>query len=352
MGALHEGHLSLVRLARARTDRVVVSLFVNPTQFAAGEDFQTYPRDEARDAALLSQAGCDLLYGPEADEIYPRGFCTAIAVGDIAAPMEGAARPHHFAGVATVVAKLLIQAAPDIAVFGEKDYQQLQVIRRMVRDLDLPVEIVGAPIVRDADGLALSSRNAYLTPAQRRVAPALNVALLQAAKAVGSGGHIAPAEAAGRRALTAAGFDAVDYFEVRRADDLGRLGPGPTDVPARVLAAARLGKTRLIDNGPHGSGDVIRTLAWDSAAFRGSSTEPRAGRGARIDAQTRCGRVGRGGSAPICLRAAHQHACGVRLSSSTPPGTGHELLKLSFNSDIKRKKVVCKFFLLSSYIII
>lgn len=248
MGALHEGHLSLIRLARERTSRVVVSLFVNPAQFAPGEDFAAYPRDEARDSALLAGAGCDLLYGPEVEEIYPGSFSTTVSVADISAPMEGAARPYHFAGVATVVAKLLIQAAPDVAVFGEKDYQQLQVIRRMARDLDLPVEIVGAPTVRDADGLALSSRNAYLSAAQRRIAPALHAALAVAARKVGSGGGIARAEAAGRRALTAAGFGEVDYFEVRRADDLYRFDPGPIDSPARVLAAARLGRTRLIDN--------------------------------------------------------------------------------------------------------
>ncbi len=247
MGALHEGHLSLVRLARERTDRVVVSLFVNPAQFAPGEDFEAYPRDEAWDVALLRGAGCDLLYGPGLEEIYPVGFSTTVNVANISASMEGAARPHHFAGVATVVAKLLIQAAPNIVVFGEKDYQQLQVIRRMARDLDLPVEIVGAPIVRDADGLALSSRNAYLTPEQRRIAPALHAALAEAARKVGSGADIARAEAAGRQALTEAGFDEADYLEVRRAEDLARF-VGRADAPARVLAAARLGTTRLIDN--------------------------------------------------------------------------------------------------------
>ncbi|MBA3810256.1 MAG: pantoate--beta-alanine ligase [Caulobacteraceae bacterium] len=248
MGALHEGHLSLVRLARSRTRRVVVSLFVNPAQFAPGEDFDAYPRDEARDAALLGEGGCDLLYGPGLEEIYPAGFSTTVSVAHLSAPMEGIARPHHFAGVATVVAKLLIQAAPDVAVFGEKDYQQLLVIRRLARDLDLPVEIVGAPIVRGPDGLALSSRNAFLTPAQRQVAPALHAALVEAAKRVGSGGDIARAETAGRTALTGAGFDEIDYFEVRRADDLRRFESGAIDSLARTLAAARLGTTRLIDN--------------------------------------------------------------------------------------------------------
>src|SRR5690348_331345 len=156
MGALHEGHLSLVRLGRAEADRVVASVFVNPTQFAPHEDFAAYPRDEARDAGLLAGAGCDLLFAPDVAEMYAPGFSTTVTVAGVSAPLEGAARPTHFAGVATVVAKLLLQAAPDVAVFGEKDYQQLQVIRRLARDLDLPVEIIGAPIVREPDGLAMS----------------------------------------------------------------------------------------------------------------------------------------------------------------------------------------------------
>jgi pantoate--beta-alanine ligase len=248
MGALHEGHLSLVRLGRARADRVVASLFVNPTQFAPHEDFQAYPRDEARDAALLKAAGCDLLYAPATEDIYPPGFATSVVVAGLTGCMEGAVRPSHFTGVATVVAKLLSQTAPDVAIFGEKDYQQLQVVRRLAADLDLPVEIVGAPIVRDADGLALSSRNAYLTPAQRAIAPALQRALLAAAAALGRGARADETEAAGVSALLAAGFEVVDYFEARAADSLERLGPGPVGAPARLLATARLGTTRLLDN--------------------------------------------------------------------------------------------------------
>jgi len=248
MGALHEGHLSLVRLARARADRAIASLFVNPRQFGAGEDFAAYPRDEGRDRALLAAAGCDLLYAPGGQDVYPEGFATTITVAGVSNDLEGAIRPDHFAGVATVVAKLLIAAAPDFAVFGEKDYQQLQVIRRLARDLDLPVEIVGAPIARDADGLALSSRNAYLTSAQRAVAPTLHRTLLRAAERVAGGEAIAAIEAEGIEALEAAGFDGVDYFEVRTAGDLQRLGRGPVNREARILAAARLGKTRLLDN--------------------------------------------------------------------------------------------------------
>ncbi len=248
MGALHEGHLSLVRLARTRSDKVIASLFVNPTQFGPGEDFTTYPRDETRDAELLEAAGCDVLYAPAPAEIYPPGFATAVTVSGVTVGMEGAMRPGHFAGVATVVAKLLIQTASDIAVFGEKDYQQLQTIRRLVRDLDLPVEIVAAPIVRDADGLALSSRNAYLTPTERAIAPALNQALRHAAAAIEAGARADDAEDAGRAALLAAGFDTVDYFELRTVDDLSRLGPGPVTGAARLLAAARLGRPRLLDN--------------------------------------------------------------------------------------------------------
>jgi len=249
MGALHVGHLSLIALARRNASRVVASLFVNPAQFAPHEDFAAYPRDENEDSRRLAAAGCDLLYAPRTDEIYPPGFATTVAVTGVSEDLEGAARPGHFAGVATVVAKLLIQAAPDVAVFGEKDYQQLLVIRRVALDLDLPVEILGAPIVRANDGLALSSRNAYLSDAERAIAPALHRTLLAAAGAIRAGAAIADVEADGRRALLSAGFDAVDYFAVRD-EDLRSLGSGPTMSPVRILTAARIGRTRLIDNVP------------------------------------------------------------------------------------------------------
>lgn len=248
MGALHEGHLSLVRLARTRAHRVVASVFVNPTQFAPNEDFDAYPRSEARDAELLESAGCDLLFAPDVGEMYPDGFATTITVSGVSEPLDGQARPGHFAGVATVVAKLLNQAQPHVAVFGEKDYQQLQVIRRLVRDLDLPVEIVGGPTARAEDGLALSSRNAYLSPEERLVAARLNQVLREAVAALNAGERVDAVETRAVDALTAAGYARVDYVEVRDAADLSRIGPGPADRPARILAAAVLGRTRLIDN--------------------------------------------------------------------------------------------------------
>ncbi len=248
MGALHAGHLSLIGLAKTRADHAIASLFVNPTQFAPSEDFDAYPRDEDNDAQLLAAAGCDLLYAPRAEEIYPTGFATRVTVEGVSASMEGAARPTHFAGVATVVAKLLIQSAANVAIFGEKDYQQLQVIRRLARDLDLPTQVVGAPIVRADDGLALSSRNAYLTQSERAVAPALYLTLSGAARTLAKGASVASVEIEGREALLAAGFSAVDYFEVRDPDDLTRLGPAAIEGPARVLATVRLGRTRLLDN--------------------------------------------------------------------------------------------------------
>jgi pantoate--beta-alanine ligase len=250
MGALHEGHLSLIRLAKTRAARVVASLFVNPTQFGPAEDFEAYPRDEARDGELVASVGCDLLYAPGVGEMYGQGFATTVSVAGVSEPLDGAARPGHFAGVATVVAKLLLQAAPDLAVFGEKDYQQLQVIRRMVRDLDIPVEIVGAPTARAQDGLALSSRNAYLTAAERAVAAELHRALAAAVEGLHAGRPAAEVEREAAARLAAAGFGPIDYVEVRDADDLARLGPGPVSGNARILAAARLGRARLIDNLP------------------------------------------------------------------------------------------------------
>jgi pantoate--beta-alanine ligase len=247
MGALHEGHISLVRLGKEKAERVVASIFVNPTQFAPNEDFDAYPRGEAADAAALAGAECDLLYAPTVTEMYGSGFSTTINVAGLSEPLDGQARPHHFAGVATVVAKLLIQCAPQLAVFGEKDYQQLQVIRRLVRDLDLDVEVVGAPTARAQDGLALSSRNAYLSAEQRIIAGRLNVILAELGSALARGVRVADAEARALQDLSSAGFGPIDYIEARNAEDLSRLGPGPAPT-GRVLAAAWLGKTRLIDN--------------------------------------------------------------------------------------------------------
>jgi pantoate--beta-alanine ligase len=246
MGALHAGHLALVARGRALADRVVASLFVNPTQFGPNEDVALYPRDEAADAALLAAAGCDLLYAPDVAEMYAPGFATSVKVGPLAERQCGPFRPGHFEGVATVVTKLLLQAAPDVACFGEKDYQQLQVVRRLVRDLDIPVRIEGVPTVREADGLALSSRNAYLSAEERRVAPMLHRVLADVAARLRGGAVPAAAVAQGHAALAAAGFTRVDYLDLADAETLApalRL-----DRPARLIAAAWLGRTRLIDN--------------------------------------------------------------------------------------------------------
>ena len=246
MGALHAGHLELVRLAKARCSRAVVSIFVNPAQFAPNEDFDRYPRDEAGDLAKLAGAGCDLVWSPGRAEMYPEGFATRITPAGAAEGLESDFRPHFFGGVATVCCKLFTQVAPDIAVFGEKDYQQLAVVRQMVRDLDLPLEIVGLPTVREADGLAMSSRNAYLSLDQRRTAPTIHAVITAVAEAARRGAAIDKAVAEGKKALESAGFK-VDYLEVRDAETLKAAEPG-TQRPLRVLAAAWLGKTRLIDN--------------------------------------------------------------------------------------------------------
>ncbi len=247
MGALHAGHLALVHAAVAAADKVVATIFVNPTQFGEGEDFASYPRDQADDLAMLAAAGADLTFIPAVDEVYPPGFTTTVSVGALTDGLCGAFRPGHFEGVATVVAKLLIQAGADIAFFGEKDYQQLRVIRRLVRDLDIPVEIAGVATVREADGLALSSRNAYLTPEQRRIAPILHEILVTIADNVGAGvrrgGDVAES---GRKLLLEAGFDRVDYVAVCDAETLVPVETAKR--PARVFAAAWLGRTRLIDN--------------------------------------------------------------------------------------------------------
>lgn len=248
MGALHEGHLKLVHEARKRTDRVIASVFVNPTQFAAHEDLGTYPRREARDAELLTQAGCHLLFAPGVETMYPGDFCTTIAVGGPSHGLETDFRPQFFAGVAVVVAKLLNQAQADIAVFGEKDYQQLLVVRRMARDLDIPTEIIGVPTERDRHGLALSSRNAYLSDGEMETARRLNVVLAEAGVQATTRRALAAVERDAHAALLKAGFDRIDYVSVRRADDLSVFRDGVIDAPARVLAAAWLGRTRLIDN--------------------------------------------------------------------------------------------------------
>jgi pantoate--beta-alanine ligase len=249
MGALHAGHLALVARARELCDRVVASLFVNPTQFAPNEDFARYPRDEGGDAVKLATARCDLLYAPSLEEMYPRGFSTSISPGRIAEGQCGPFRPGHFAGVATVVTKLLQQAQADVACFGEKDWQQLQVIRRVVRDLDIAVRIEGVPIVREADGLALSSRNVYLTAAERAVAPALQRMLRELARRIEQGDDLAAAVADAIAQLGRAGFTKIDYVE---AVDAETLAPFTGDRPGRILAAAWLGRTRLIDNVPLG----------------------------------------------------------------------------------------------------
>ena len=247
MGALHDGHLSLVRLALRQADRVVVSVFVNPAQFGPTEDFGRYPRTWKADLKRLTAAMVDLVFAPSVDEIYPHGFATRLAPeGPAVAGLEDKFRPHHFGGVATVVAKLLIEAMPDWAFFGEKDFQQLLVVRRLARDLDLPVKIVGGPTVREKDGLALSSRNVYLSPAERDAAPALRRALQEAAQAIASGRPIADAVAAGRVAVGKAGF-APDYFEARHAETLAPIA-SVREGPVRLLAAAKIGATRLIDN--------------------------------------------------------------------------------------------------------
>jgi pantoate--beta-alanine ligase len=245
MGALHEGHLSLVALAKNKADRVVASVFVNPIQFGPREDFNRYPRDEAGDLVKLGNAGADLVFAPDTAEMYPDGFSTKVYVGDLTEDLCGASRPNHFDGVATVVAKLLLQCAPDLAVFGEKDYQQLLVIRRLVSDLNIPVEIIGGPIVREEDGLALSSRNVYLSPAERKIAPLLHQTIFAVATDLSKGRGADDAAQAGRFKLEAAGFR-VDYVAVRDPQTLKPLF-GPVK-RARVLAAAYLGRTRLIDN--------------------------------------------------------------------------------------------------------
>lgn len=248
MGALHAGHLSLIDIAKQHAKRIVVSIFVNPTQFGPKEDFGRYPRDEAGDMAKLKEAGADLVYIPGTEEMYPQGFATRVSLPSLTEDLCGAARPNHFEGVATVVTKLLLQCAPDVAVFGEKDFQQLLVIRRLVTDLNIPVEIVAAPIVREKDGLALSSRNAYLSAVERKRAPVLHQVLEETAASLADGEGCDAATSAGRFKLEANGFR-VDYVAVRDPETLAALF-GPIKGPARVMGAVFLGTTRLIDNVP------------------------------------------------------------------------------------------------------
>jgi pantoate--beta-alanine ligase len=247
MGALHAGHISLVELAKAQGARVVVSIFVNPTQFAPTEDFSKYPRTFEADLEKLSAAGADTVYAPMPEIMYPPGFSTTVTLaGPAAAGLEDKFRPTHFAGVATVVAKLHIQAMPDIAIYGEKDFQQLAVIRQMTRDLDLPIEVLGGPTIREEDGLALSSRNIYLDAAQRKAAPLLNATMRECAAVIRAGQASEAVMAEGRSKISAAGF-ALDYLELRDAVTLGApdIASGK---PLRMLVAAKIGATRLIDN--------------------------------------------------------------------------------------------------------
>ena len=246
MGALHAGHMALTEEARKGADKVAASIFVNPAQFGPNEDFSRYPRREEQDARMLQEAGCDLLWVPSVEDIYPDGFSTTISVSGVSERWEGKARPGHFDGVATIVAKLLLAIRPDLAMFGEKDFQQLAVIRQMVRDLNIPVEIVAVPTVREADGLALSSRNAYLRPEERKQAASLPCALETAKAAILGGALVANVLDDARDTLGRAGFSRVDYFALVDAVSLE-----PLDEPRgemRLIAAAVIGKTRLIDN--------------------------------------------------------------------------------------------------------
>jgi pantoate--beta-alanine ligase len=246
MGALHAGHMALMAEARRRADKVAATIFVNPTQFGAGEDLDRYPRREEQDARMLEGAGCDLLWMPSAKDIYPDDFSTKVSVSGVSARWEGEARPGHFDGVATVVAKLLLSVRPDIALFGEKDFQQLAVIRRMVADLNIPVEIIAVPTIREEDGLALSSRNAYLSADERERAVALPRALNEARAAIRGGSPVAAALRGAKQALVNAGFLKIDYLAFVDAATLEPLEQPEGEM--RLIAAASIGSTRLIDN--------------------------------------------------------------------------------------------------------
>lgn len=247
MGALHEGHLSLVRAGFEHAEVMIATIFVNPTQFAPHEDFASYPRAQDDDIRMLNEIGTQAVFCPEAAEMYPQGFASSVSVKGVSEPLEGESRPHFFGGVATVVSKLLLQALPDIALFGEKDYQQLQVIKRLVTDLDIPVRIIGVPTMRDANGLALSSRNAYLSPEQLESATVLNKVLFEMADKVRAGGDLVVARQEGMDRIMAAGFDLIDYLEIRDAQTLMPVS-AKGGAALRILVAAKIGKTRLIDN--------------------------------------------------------------------------------------------------------
>jgi pantoate--beta-alanine ligase len=247
MGALHDGHVSLVRLARRRAQKVIVSIFVNPTQFAPTEDFGSYPRTWKADVAKLTAEKVDLIWNPDVKAMYPDGFATRIVPeGPATASLEDRFRPHFFGGVATVVGKLFTQVRPDVAIFGEKDFQQLRVVTRMAADLDLGVKVIGSRTVRERDGLAMSSRNVYLSPEERQAAPTLYRAMKESAKRLKAGEDLAAAMEAGRALISGAGF-ALDYFEARHAETLAPI-TSMKDGPVRILVAAKLGTTRLIDN--------------------------------------------------------------------------------------------------------
>jgi len=248
MGALHEGHLSLVRAALGRADRVIVTLFVNPKQFNNAADLAAYPRTEEADAAKLAPLGAHMLYAPDGGEMYPQGFSTTVSVGGVSEGLCGAFRPGHFDGVATVVTKLFLQTGADFAFFGEKDFQQLHVVRRLVRDLDIPIGIVACPTVREEDGLALSSRNTRLSAEDRRIAPRLAEILLATARRLTAGAPVDGTLQEAQNAILKAGYQEVEYLELRAEEDLARLSQ--LDRPARLLVAAWLGGVRLIDNVP------------------------------------------------------------------------------------------------------